>query len=180
MKMQIRFRPSSHSEDVSLVATYNNVKTAKKVAGRLKRFVADCKNNPKKYDLDWSADEAQISATKNKVNFYVYTAGYLEEVEAIIAAENPVDYLDYQGIDVTVTLPKALTTATMALVLTPEEVEMLKWLKLILGRPKVKSNGKILMLNWHYHGNEIKNNPLNIGGKKFKLDKHPNWQARHV
>jgi hypothetical protein len=180
MRTGIRLRPSSHSDDVCIVATFKSAKTAAKAAAHLDRFITDYRNNPQKYDLDWGPNDAEVFTVENRVNFSVYTAGCLDEVNEIIASHRPTkteDYVDYQEAEIEVTLPKALTPATMALLLPPEEVDMLKWLKSVEG-PKVKNRGKTQTLTWHYAGSGVLyNNTIDMNGKPFRLDEHPNWRA---
>jgi hypothetical protein len=179
--MLLKLRPSSHSEDVSIIATYKSAKTATKAAAQLNKFLTGVKDNPQEYDLDWDPNEAEIFTVKNKLHFSVYTSGYLEEVDEIIGAHHPketVDYANYQEVEIEATVPKNLTPATMVLVLTPTEIKTLKWLKLTVGEPTVKNNGKTQQLKWHYQGNGILyNNTLEMDGTVFDLDEHPNWQA---
>lgn len=71
-----RFRPSSHSEDFTLVAKYPNPELAEKAKKMLWKLLEDMKENPDGYHADWNPDDAWVESwDPQTVAFGVYTSG---------------------------------------------------------------------------------------------------------
>jgi len=175
-----KFRPSSHSDDFTLIATYKDGETAKRVKDALFRMLEDMKKNPEGYDTDWDPDEAGVSHYGNQVTFEVYTAGYLDDVEALlekIAKPDSIEcYQNYQEITIYVEIPKGLTLDAAMLVLDKDEVEALRWLRKHCGEPKVTDNGKNQLLEWFYAGDEIYfDGSFYFDNFEFSVNERKNW-----
>ena len=85
-----KFRPSSHSDDFTIIATYQTVEDTGKATDAVNKILKDMEEHPESYDTDWSPDEAHVSASGNQVNFEVYSAGYIDDVESVVRkAANP-------------------------------------------------------------------------------------------
>jgi len=176
----LKFRPSSHSEDFTLIATYKDEETAKKVKDALFKMLEDMKKNPEGYDTDWDPDEAGVSHYENQVTFEVYTGGYLDDVEALlekVAKPQSVEcYQNYQEVTIYVEVPKGLSLDAATLVLDRDEAEAIKWLRKRCGKPEVIDNGKSQILKWFYTGDEIYyDGVLNLEGFEFPVDERKNW-----
>jgi len=183
MKWHIfKFRPSSHSEDYTIIATFNDEKTAEKVEGALLRMLEDMRNNLEDYDVDWSPDEAHVTTNGNQVIFEVYTAGYLDDVESLIrkiAKPLCVEcYQDYQEIVICVKVPKGLSPEMALLVLDKDEAEAIKWLMKTCGEPKIVEAGKHWIFKWLYSGDGIYyERTLHLGDIRIDLNEHKNWEV---
>jgi len=177
-----RFRPSSHSEDFTVIATYKSVEKAEKVERALKDLLEDMEEHPDDYDIDWSPDEAYVSLEGNKVRFEVYTAGYLSDVESVIkkvAKPETIEwYRDYQEITVRVRVPKGLTVESAMLVLDREEAEAIKWFRENCGEPKVIDCGDgTQLLEWFYRGDGIYDDDTLYIGFQFYVGDRDNWEV---
>jgi hypothetical protein len=175
-----KFRPSSHSEDYTLIATYQTVEEAGKAQAALDKLLKDMEEHPESYDTDWSPNEAQVSASGNQVTFEVYSAGYLDDAESVLNnAANPEKmecYTNYQELTITVKLPKGLTPQTAMLVLDKEEAEAIKWFTEKIGDPKIaEGEDGEQTYEWFYSGDEIYwDGCLNIEFE-FQVDEKENW-----
>ena len=175
-----RFRPSSHSEDYTIIATYQNTQDANKAQTALDKLLKDMEEHPDTYDTDWSPEEAQNSTAGNQVTFTVYSAGYVDDVESVLskaAAAEKVDcFTNYQELTITAKVPKGLTPETAMLVLDKEEAEAIKWLTNATGSPKVsEAEDGEQTYEWFYSGDEIYwDGRLSIGFE-FNVDEKENW-----
>ncbi|RLF12948.1 MAG: hypothetical protein DRJ69_00170 [Thermoprotei archaeon] len=179
-----KFRPSSHSEDFTLIATYSSSEKAAVVEETLKRFLEDMEEHPDDYDTDWDPDDARVFKRGNEVWFNVYTAGYLDDVESAILKGKPEKvecYRDYQELTVRVKVPAGLTPEVAVLIGDKDEAEAIRWLTENCGKPKVVENGgDDELLEWMYCGDGIYDdyeNKLYLGGIEFDLNKHRNWEV---
>ena len=178
-----KFRPSSHSDDYTLIATYKSVVRAEKVEKTLKKLLKDMKDHSNDYDTDWSPDEAHVSVSRKKVWFEVYTAGYLDDVESVLrktAVPEEVEcYRDYQELTVRVTVPKDLTPESAMLILDKDEAEAIKWFKENCGEPKVVECGDGIRqtLEWFYSGEGIYSESTLYLGFEFYVGDRDNWEV---
>jgi len=178
-----KFRPSSHSDDYTVIATYKDRRAAEKVRDALERLLDYARNNEEALDIDWSPDEARVAADGNEVTFRVYTSGYLDDVESVMrTAGSPEDvecYANYQELVVKVRLPQGLTTEAAMLVLDREEADAIKWLNDNCGPPKVTKRGNEDEFEWHYKGNGIysENDDDLYVGFEFSLESRRNWEV---
>ena len=177
-----KYRPSSHSDDFTLIATYKGAKRAEKVKRALERLLKDMEENIDDYDIDWSPDEASVSLDGNKVWFEVYTAGYLDDVESVIRKvakpENIECYANYQEITVRVWIPKGLTIESAMLVLDKEEAEAIKWFIEKCEDPAIKECGDDMqILEWFYSGDEIYYDDTLYVGLEFYIGDRDNWEV---
>lgn len=180
--VMFKFRPSSHSEDYTLIATYPNAEDAGKAQAALDKLLKDMEEHPETYETDWSPDEAQVSTAGNQVTLAVYSAGYVDDVESVlskaVAAEKVECYTNYQELTITVKLPRGLKPETAMLVLEKEESEAIKWLTRAVGSPKMtEGEDGEQMYEWFYSGDEIYwDGNLNIGFE-FRVDEKENWSV---
>lgn len=178
-----KFRPSSHSDDYTLIATYKDGERAERVGKALRKLLKDMKDHLDSYDADWSPDEAYVSVSGNKVWFEVYTAGYLDDVESAlrkVAVPEEVEcYRDYQELTVRVKVPKGLMLESAMLVLDREEAEAIKWFKENCGEPKVEDcrDEAQQTLEWFYSGDGIYSDNTLYIGFEFYIGDRDNWEV---
>ncbi len=175
-----KFRPSSHSEDYTIIATYQTDEDATKAQKAVEKLLKDMAKQPENYDTDWSPDEAQVSTCGNQVTFEVYSAGSLDDVEAALQeAADPETlncYSSYQEVTISVKIPKGLTPQTAMLVLDKDEAEAIKWLTEHIGDPKIIAgeNGE-QTYEWFYAGDEIYSDDCLSMGFEFIVSERENW-----
>lgn len=152
------FRPSSHSEDYTLIATFEKIEDAKRATASMKRFLKDMANLSEKHPVDWRPSDAILLREKKVVTFTVYTAGDLNDPAAVLEEWNPKKlevYENYQDLRVTVTLPRGMSIEAAALILGRDDAEMIRWFTKHVGKPKVKIDEKVQLLTWTYKGDWI-------------------------
>ena len=176
-----KFRPSSHSEDYTLIATYKDEKEAEKAGKALERLLEDMKEKEENYETDWNPDDAYVSVSGNKLWFEVYTAGYLDDVELVIRdaakPENIELFTNYQELVIRVRVPKGLTVESAMLILSREEAEAVKWFTETCGEPKMVEEDDAVVFEWFYRGEGIYyENTLYIGFE-FYVGNRDNWEV---
>jgi hypothetical protein len=181
-----RFRPSSHSDDYTLIATYSSKDEAKRAGRILRKLLEDMKYHPDDYEVDWDPGDVSVSVVGCEVWFQVYTAGYLRDIElALRKATLPSGmecYANFQELKIQVTVPEKLALETTMLVLDKEEAQAIKWLMKHCGKPKIscKKNGT-QTFEWFYRGDGIYDNGiLYLGGLEFDVEGRSNWEVSEV
>jgi len=180
----MKFRPSSHSEDYTLIATYKTKAAAKGAFSGVERLLEDMNTNPDDYNTDWSPESAEVSLKAGQVIFSVYSGGSPEDVEAVMKKFKPAKLKEYEGfqeVRVTVKIPLKLTMKSAELVLDKQELQVIKWLKKEVGKPEVEVDGEQQSLIWEYRGNGIFDyNEITIPNCELDLDGHPNWKVEYL
>jgi len=136
MRTRIYFRPSSHSDDGTVVATFKNAAEAKKVAEQINSFhkknrVILIFNNEPEGTIDhYTKRLKQLGATK---------AEY---------------YMCYEKLIVHVTLPIGVNEETIPLVVNTETSVILKELRRLCPKPQIKKtkNQQWVTLEFRYEG----------------------------
>ena len=175
-----KFRPSSHSEDYTIMATYKTAEDAGRAQVALDKLLKDMEEHAEDYDTDWSPEEAQFSTAGNQLSFEVYSAGSVDDVESVLEEAPNVEkvecYTNYQEITVTVKVPKGLTLQTAMLVLDKEESEAIKWFTRVVGSPKItEGEDGEQTYEWFYSGDEIYWDGRLSMGFEFNVDEKENW-----
>jgi hypothetical protein len=177
----LKLRPSSHSDDYTIIATYRDKRAARKVGDALERLLGDMKQHTDEYDTDWSPEEASVQVVGERVWFEVYTAGYMDDVESVlrkVAVPKEVEcYRNHQELKVRVNVPIGLNMETAALILDKDEAQALKWFREVCGEPKVEDcgDGAHQILEWSYEGDEIYCDDTLYLGFEFSLEGRDNW-----
>ena len=161
MTIKICLRPSSHSEDYTLVAEYASEEAAAKTVKALKRV----RNMATKdeIDVDWNGEDAQITRKGKTVKFIVNTGGSINEAKAAMHIQTPKGfgaYTNYQELTITVKVPKGIArnVGIVPLVMNPEEANAILCLISSCGEPEVTRCGKKHeILTWNYRGERIYN-----------------------
>lgn len=177
----LKFRPSSHSEDYTIIATYENKSDAENVEEALLKMLGDMKKNMDGYDTDWSPDEAYVSSDGERVIFEVYSAGYLEDVESVLRkVAKPVEldcYTNYQRLEISVSVPSGVTPESALLILGKKEAEALRWLLKYCGKPQIEDSGKRGVFKWYYEGDGIYDDGTLYVGFEFQVERYRNWNV---
>ncbi|MCW4008536.1 MAG: hypothetical protein NWF09_07620 [Candidatus Bathyarchaeota archaeon] len=156
--MFFKLRPSSHSDDYTIIAKYKNKKEAIKVKEALKKLLRDMEENDEKYDIDWCVYDALMQVKDCNVIFTINTCGCLDDVEAVMKAANPSSlniYTDYQHIIISVYAPKHVTLSALPLILSLSEAKIIGLLAKICGNPKIRETKNRTVFSWEYMGNAI-------------------------
>jgi len=183
MDKKIRFRPSSHSEDVTIICEYSSDKEAQKAEDTLKKLLEDMKEHEDEYRTDWSPDDARVNTDGNKVIFEVYTAGYLTDIWATVqkpAIPKKLDaYSNYQELEIQLTAPEGATIETLMLTMRHEEADLVKELNNMCGKPKATKTGKSNVYTWAYSGDSMYNDDgtLWVGSQEYKIGDMLGWQV---
>ena len=89
-------RPSGHSNTYTIVGTFDSSGNAER-AGNVLREALQNESMWKEISIDWDpSNDASVQVEGNDVRFSVYTAGYLEEIYAIIKDEKPKEMREYE------------------------------------------------------------------------------------
>jgi hypothetical protein len=181
----MKFRPSSHSDDWTVIGEYSAEAAAVKAEAYLNALLARVKNG--EVHVDWKADAAQISRRGKHVEFKAHTCGYVDVVESVLSSQphEKVDsFADYQVVHLEVKIPNGSAKngylSVLLLILDSRELCVIQYLVFLCGKPTVTANDEHDVLQWRYEGDEIysKNeNALQLNGK-FPLKDHKNWAAR--
>jgi hypothetical protein len=187
--MRIKFRPSSHSADLTIVATYKNTEEAKKIEKTLIRLIDEAQNDSSNdFILEFDPTETYVGRTRNRVYLYTNTDDDLPKTQSFIRENsNPQNIeaiADYQELTIYVKMAKNLVTQNqigpaLALVLDGSEVKLLEWLTKNCGKPQTtRDNDKTqTLLKWSYRGESIymedENSLLDIN-----LDKKDKWEIQ--
>jgi len=139
------FRPSSHSEDGTIVATFKNKVEAQKAA---KKFNEEARED----------DNYSCSTIENRLILYFGDAQYgtMDEIAERLKylADDIQDYNLYQELTIEVCLPTKSTLAHLPLMLDRDSLEIVMWL-LKTGKPKTRQNKDSYTLIFSYRGEEI-------------------------
>ena len=175
-----RFRPSSHSDEWTIVATYPDKRKAEKAYRKLERLLEDMEENESEYETDWSPGDANCWLNGREVFFTVYTSGYLDDVLSVLEKFNPEKteyYRNYQELIIRVRVPRGSTVESLALI-DEEEAKALKWLTEKCGEPKVEEDGDEQLLTFNYKGEGIYFDPeLYLGPYTINLKEKRNWEV---
>jgi len=175
-----KLRPSSHSEDLTLIATFGSEERAEKAYDSLKSLLGDMDQEPEKYVVDWSPDEADVELRGNEILFSVYTAGDLDDVEDVLRelAEKVECFTGYQELVIEAEVPKGLTPESAMLVLDADEAEAVRKLTELCGRPEVSKDGDKQFFVWLYKGDRLYcEGTLYLPGCRFEVWRRRNWKV---
>lgn len=180
----VKLRPSSHSDDVTVVVTYDDEATAEKAFKLLKALLEDVKRNPDLYEnaIDWSPDEAWVSLQGKSVAFSAYTAGRVKCVEYTMKkVSKPASirhYVNWQHLAIILEVPAGLTITSAIVILDDEEREAVRRLLKLCGEPKVRDQGDKRMFIWNYVGRWIfSKGKLYLDDFTFRIDGRENWRV---
>ena len=181
MKRCLQFRPSSHSEDYTLVATYTNKAKAMKAYKALKRFLRRAEDDEGVKERDWSLDEAKVYLHNRKVLFSVYTSGCLDQIRAVLNTHHPIDlkeYKDYQEVEIRVKLPPGVTADIANLFLPKDQAVAFGKLKQLCST-KIRRNKRSTVFIFRYAGEEIYSEEDGVLclDNCYPVDSWKNWET---
>jgi len=179
--IRLKFRPSSHSDDITLIAYYKTDKKADKAEQVMQRLIKDMKQLDHDYELDWDPDEANVSVNGDQVVFEVYTAGYLEDVYVTLVKTGATKieaFQDYQEVTIQLVVPLKASMETLPLLLKNDDVALMKWLTETCGQPKIIKEENQTKIEWFYRGDYIYNEEENVlyGNVELDFGKNPMWR----
>jgi len=181
-----KFRPSSHSTDYVLIATYGDEREASKAVRRLKaelrRLQKIEREDLNKYPFDWAAGDAYFYRDKHKAVFQVYSSEVPEPIKRLMEenAEEVTVREGQQALRIRVELPKGVSMETAPLLLDADEVNALKLLVKVAGKPKVKRVKGSEVWEWCHIGELSYVEALNelFYGDDFAFKLPCNWRVR--
>jgi len=133
--IEIKFRPSSHSEDGTIVAVFDDKKTARSIAGKIRH-------------LGGTLWENKLMVSGCSLNY-----GTLREAEAIFldaGAKSISKPERHQELIICVYLPTGITDDAIPLVLDSNTAKLLQELMKICDKPQRKVKGKTTILTFNY------------------------------
>ena len=133
--IKIKFRPSSHSEDGTIVAVFEDKEVARSVANKIRR-------------LGGTLWENKLMVSGSSLNY-----GTLREAEAIFqeaGAKSISKPKHHQELIIRVCLPTGITEDAIPLVLDSNTLKLLQELTKACGKPQREVRGKTTVLTFHY------------------------------
>ena len=165
MEMRIRFRPSSHSDDCTIIARYGTEKAAKQGLDKLRRFLKKLRvhkrhagwNTP--LDTDWHPSEAGVTLKKKKLKFQVYTDDFVKQVLKVFERSKPKKITvlhEHLEIRITLMIPTKTTLNFLPLMLTLSEAKIVQELNRLCGLPRCVTRMGKQYFYWYFKGEEAK------------------------
>jgi hypothetical protein len=139
MQLKMRLRPSSHSDDYTLIYSFPTHEAAEKGA---EAVGAKADGNRVIYHLWIECEKGEVVKDAQRIK--------LE-----IGATNCKVYHDYQNLEIVATLPKGASNDVQPLILTNEQVRIITLLKRLCPPPKTKNLETTTQLTFRYEGDEI-------------------------
>lgn len=181
-----KFRPSGHSEDYVLVATYRDeeaaAKAVRRLRAKLRRLQEIERRNVNAYPFDWPAGNARFYRDKHHVIFQVYSGSVPEPIARLLEgnAEEVAVREGQQALHIRVKLPKGVSFETAPLLFDRNEFNALKLLMKVAGKPKVKVVKGYEVWEWRHIGKLCYVGALNelFYGDNFAFKLPDNWKAR--
>jgi hypothetical protein len=139
MQVTVKFRPSSHSEDGTIVATFANAKQAAQAAKHVQCYGGRRLDN------------------KVKVECCNGEYGTLQHAEDILRGYAPLkieDLDDYQDLTIEVTLPRGITEEAAPLIINDNTLRIIRGLRRRCGKPQIIDGKKTRKMVFHYVGED--------------------------
>jgi len=175
-----KFRPSSHSDEYTIIAKYPSKRVAKKALDEVLKRIEE----PEEH-VDWPSGDVSAYVEDNKVIVTVYTAGYLDPLLDAIREAEPLSeetYRNYQELQIRVEVPEGMTLDEAMLVFDEDEAKVANFLKATAGDPEHVTIGGKHFLQWDYAGDEIYDGEYTIWveGAELDISKHPRWSVECI
>jgi hypothetical protein len=161
----LHVRPSSHSEDYTIVAHHKTPELAKEGLTNLERFLRKLVRHQTKHewdtplDTDWHPSMAGLKQDGTKVVFQVYTDGFIKQIVAIMRETKPTKVnvkSGYIAIHMWLTVPKKITMKLLPLMLNKQDAEIVTALMNQCGKPESIVQHRKHFYRWHYQGTDDK------------------------
>ena len=179
----LSFRPSSHSDNYTIVGKFETSKQADKACEKIQELIEETDKRGNKLNVDWGSGDASVSSEKNEVEFTVYTAGYIEPIEAVLedeGAKRVECFVNLQCLTITVVLPPQVNANLVALLLGHDDAHAIDYLNNHCEKVEEIPRGGVNILIWHYRGDEIYNEDediLYLGDVEIHLKEKKQWSA---
>ena len=173
-----KFRPSSHSDEYTIIAKYQTVEEAKKVREAVEKVINDFDS----LDVDWTSDDAYTYCRDKEVVVTVYTAGDLDPLINSIKTIKPSSveyYTEYQELLIRVEVPEGATLAEAMLLFDTSEAAVARFLTENCGEPEGVKVGDKYFLQWSYAGDGIYDGDhvISAGGATLDVSEHRRWSV---
>jgi hypothetical protein len=183
---KIKFRPSSHSNDYSVIINHKTTREARKTRVKLAPLV---KRKSKNEGGDW--DYPELALIGSKLIFTVYTSsglGVAPVVEAVEAYANDLKGEEtveggYQEFDLTIPFPSKTTQATLKLIFPEKTFRLLQFLQkkcAVMAQQDKQGNET---LTFHYAGAPIftsETREVQIPHPKEVVNLQPGWKVNVI
>jgi hypothetical protein len=198
-----------HEACSSVVATFETVEKAKQAKIALERLLADMKLRPDNYQTTVVQPPGEvlkhlkivISKNSKTVNFIACNRGgsrrsapapYCPEtlkhplqILRKMSPEKCDTHLNYQELNVHLTLPRGMSLKTAAITLERDDVEAIRWFLSHVGMPISKRQKKRQILTWQYKGDMVYslfdcNQPNLLLPDAFTLANHRRWTVNFL
>jgi hypothetical protein len=186
----VRFRPGSHSSDLTVVFTYSTSKAAREGARKLRwinKAILSASEKLPENSVDWHG-QFVIRRKRKEVLFHAFTDGELNIIKrSIQSAAQPLkveDCYNYQELTIAVTLPQEasarIESDALAMIIDPDEARAIRWLNQHCGAPRVTGQGSNRKLTWQYSGEHIFSADRRrlFLDQLFQVDTRPNWKIK--
>jgi|SRR5271157_2084422 len=185
MNYALRFRPSSHSSDLSIVFTYPTLKASLDGLRKLRWINKAVLKDPQS-KADWN-EQFEIARRGKRVVFGAFTDGELEPIKRMMSHTSPQkteECYSYQELTIEAVLPREVSLnmrpGAMALLIDPEEARAVQWLKAHCNTHKTLNQGSERKFVWEYAGSHLlsANDKTLSVGERFDVGKRPNWRVK--
>jgi hypothetical protein len=164
--LYLKIRPSSHSEDYTLIATYKTVSTALKAQTLLNKSLNDMRLHQNDYPGSWDVQDAHVSVVRNVLTFKIVYASGVTDAEALIQKTSPKTTTVYangkkqpatvfglardflQSLTITLTLPKKANKPIAQLLLSEQEQRLVTWLNKVFTLVEETEDAKTQKRTW--------------------------------
>jgi len=140
--MHLKFRPSSHSEDWVIIATFNDKKRASETAEKIREKATTMLQSGKTLKLRGSSAEWG-------------SGSYVMRTLRKLGAQKIKNPDSYQELEITITLPEKASINIAQLVATQKDLELINFLNANCKRKRQKKTEKGLVLLFRYTGPRI-------------------------
>jgi len=174
MRTLIRFRPSSHSDNCTIIARYKTEKEAEWELGKLRRFLKKLRAHKQHaswgtpLDTDWHPSQAGVKLEKKKLKFQVYTDDFVKQVLKVFERSKPKKITvlhEHLEIRITLMTPTKTTLNFLPLMLTLSEAKIVQKLNHLCGLPRCVTRMGKQYFYWYFNGEEER-----IGDVKSKIE----------
>jgi len=191
--MIVKCRPSSHSDDYTIIARYATPKQAERAFSGLQRFLIKLQNHKQtagwntSLDTDWHPAEAGINLQKNEVKFQVNTDGFLKQVALTLKRFKPKKIRsieDHIEVRFSLKTPRGATVATLPFTLPDKDVQLVRKLVKMCGEPAIRNEGRKQFFDWKFVGQaakicEEKEDIETESRKMEKKGRHYRWSVNY-
>jgi len=143
--MKVKFRPSSHSTNYTLVGVCENEEDAKNLKKKVAKFIKKRLNETK--DLDW--DLPEVALVENRVIFSVYSneQSAFDDVRCFIEENGAKTFVwhSYQELNITLKLPEKAGINTLPLLMSPAEVSLTRLLEKVAIKRKTEKGKRVFV-----------------------------------